>query len=124
MKTSAIASTLIALLGFAAAAPAPEPEPSPEPAVAKRAPYNVFIGEHSNWGGRNELLTLNTAVCHTLGNGWPGIITAFGPDAPVVCTIFDRPGCTGSQFHGITNPGYSNLNAIGWNDRISSFRCV
>ncbi|KAK3985868.1 hypothetical protein QBC44DRAFT_298238 [Cladorrhinum sp. PSN332] len=133
MKTSTIAVALTTLLGFAVAAPAPEASPNPSPdedaaanfaALAKRAPYNVFITEHANWAGRNELLSLNTASCHTLGNGWPAIITSFGPDAGVTCTLFDRAGCTGSQYWPVRSPGFPNLSSIGWNDRIRSFVCV
>ncbi|KAM7213088.1 hypothetical protein V8F06_011511 [Rhypophila decipiens] len=131
MKTSAIAITIAALAGLVAAVPAPAPAASPEVIegsveITKRAPYNIYIGEHANWStsGRTELLSLNTGACHTLGNGWPAIITAFGPDPGVTCTIYDRPQCQGSQFWPIRNPGYANLNAIGWNDRIRSFNCL
>ncbi|KAM7194409.1 hypothetical protein V8F20_007935 [Naviculisporaceae sp. PSN 640] len=128
MKISVTLVTFAALVGFGVAVPAPAPAAHLRPSrlLDKRAPYNVYIGEHANWStsGRTELLTMNTAACHTLGNGWPGIITAFGPDSGVTCTIYDRPGCTGSQFWPIRNPGYANLASIGWNDRIRSFVCV
>ncbi|KAK4207474.1 hypothetical protein QBC37DRAFT_380041 [Rhypophila decipiens] len=129
MKTSAIAIAIAALAGLVAAVPAPASAASPEVVegsveITKRGPYNVFITEHANWGGRNELLTQNTGACRTLGNGWPNTITAFGPDPGVTCTIYDRPQCQGSQFWPIRNPGYANLNTIGWNDRIQSFNCL
>ncbi|KAM7189752.1 hypothetical protein V8F33_009891 [Rhypophila sp. PSN 637] len=70
MKTSAIAITIAALAGLVAAVPAPAPAASPEVVegsveITKRAPYNVWIGDHPNWsaGGRTELLTLNTGAC-------------------------------------------------------------
>ncbi|KAK4185841.1 hypothetical protein QBC35DRAFT_388652 [Podospora australis] len=125
MKTSAILIAITALAGVAVAVPTPAPaaDAAPSPILEKRQSNGVFVGEHAHYGGRTEHLRVAVGVCHTLGNGWPNIITAFGPDPGRVCTIYDDNFCSGASYANIVNPGFPDLGIIGWNDRINSFRC-
>ncbi|KAK4676329.1 hypothetical protein QC764_510715 [Podospora pseudoanserina] len=118
---------IVTMAGLTVAAPAPEasPEAAPQPPVdlEKRQSLGVFVTQDINWGGRSEHLIVVRGQCLTLGNGWPNVISAFGPDSGLTCTIWDNNGCTGPSFGPITFPGIANLVTVGWNDRINSFRC-
>ncbi|KAK0664520.1 hypothetical protein QBC41DRAFT_359175 [Cercophora samala] len=109
------------MAGLTVAAPAPEPSPEAAPQtpidLEKRQSLGVFVTADINWGGRSEHLIVVRGQCLTLGNGWPNVISSFGPDSGL------NNGCTGPSFGPITFPGIANLVSIGWNDRINSFRC-
>ncbi|GAB1312742.1 hypothetical protein MFIFM68171_02952 [Madurella fahalii] len=128
---------IVTLAGIVVAAPAPTPAPAPASEASadtegrdtgitldKRARYTVYITQHINWNGIAQNLGLNTGECHSLGNGWPRIVSSFGPSAGVTCTIYDNSRCRGSAYGGIRYPGIANLRTIGWNDRIMSLRCT
>ncbi|KAK0666595.1 hypothetical protein QBC41DRAFT_338941 [Cercophora samala] len=144
MKTTALIALVAAFAGVTTAAPSPAPAPAVEhlafnvPAPSanstslnsrelhKRWDFNVYVTEHDNWNGRNEVLWWNRGACFSLGNGWDKIITSFGPQEGITCTIYDQHDCRGSQYWPIRYPGIPNLHNIGnpnWNDRISSWRC-
>ncbi|KAK3984171.1 hypothetical protein QBC44DRAFT_253477 [Cladorrhinum sp. PSN332] len=122
MKTFSILAAIAALASLTVAAPAANTEPTSEVAEfvhttsEKRAVSHVFVTSDSNWGGRSENLQINTGVCLTLSNGWPNIISSFGPDAGITCT--------GASHSGVRNPGIPDLRGVGFNDRINSFRCT
>ncbi|KAK4175811.1 hypothetical protein QBC36DRAFT_353699 [Triangularia setosa] len=147
MKTTSTFITLAAsFAALATAAPSPAPAPAqavnhlafnvPAPEknstsldardLHKRWDFNVYVTEHDNWNGRNEVLWWNRGQCFSLGNGWDNIITSFGPQEGITCTIYDEHNCVGSQYWPVRYPGIPNLKNIGnpnWNDRISSWRC-
>ncbi|KAK4172391.1 hypothetical protein QBC36DRAFT_197087 [Triangularia setosa] len=127
MRTSSITLAIATMAGFTIAAPAPEasPEAAPQAPVdlEKRQSLGIFVTADINFGGRSEHLIVTRGSCLTLGNGWPNVISSFGPDSGLTCTIWDDNGCTGASRGGIVFPGISNLVTVGWNDRINSFRC-
>ncbi|KAK3985865.1 hypothetical protein QBC44DRAFT_334267 [Cladorrhinum sp. PSN332] len=123
MKLSAIILAITTGAGMAIAAPAPGPTEVDQSNLDKRATYRVYVAEHWDFQGRTELLEGPAGECRTLGNGWPNVISSFGPDPGFTCTIYDDNGCFGANYGGIRYPGYNALSTIGWNDRINSFRC-
>jgi hypothetical protein len=52
--------------------------------------------------------------------------SSFQVDRRMVINIYSEPGCKTTSGSSVTfsKPGYGNLNTIGWNDSILSFKCA
>ncbi|KAK7517335.1 uncharacterized protein IWZ02DRAFT_488714 [Phyllosticta citriasiana] len=57
---------------------------------------------------------------HTI---WYRNVACFAPDEGVVCTVYDGDACTGSSLR-IANPGFPDLDVVGWAKRVASYVCV
>ncbi|KAK8224244.1 hypothetical protein BKA81DRAFT_404254 [Phyllosticta paracitricarpa] len=54
---------------------------------------------------------------------WYRNVACFAPDEGVVCTVYDGDACTGSSLR-IANPGFPDLDVVGWAKRVASYVCV
>ncbi|KAJ7277913.1 hypothetical protein C8J57DRAFT_1465745 [Mycena rebaudengoi] len=98
------------------------------PFVAAKTPGNVRICTDAGFTGNCITLNGGSTQCNNFPGSFNDNISSFGPDDGQDCFIFvflsSDAGCTGAQAGPIRFPGISNLNDIGFNDKISSWKLV
>ncbi|KAJ7898864.1 hypothetical protein B0H14DRAFT_3424196 [Mycena olivaceomarginata] len=84
---------------------------------------NVYGCVDGDFEGACMLWHAKSNTCVTLPPNFNKALSSFGPDAGQKCFIFMETGCSGSTTGPIQYPGVNDLEGIGWNDAISSFKC-
>ncbi|KAJ7277904.1 hypothetical protein C8J57DRAFT_1465739 [Mycena rebaudengoi] len=107
-------TAFFALIPFVAATALP---PAPQ------TPGNVRVCTDAGFTGNCITLNGGSTQCNNFPGDFNDNISSFGPDDGQDCFIFVDAGCTGAQAGPIRFPGISNLNDIGFNDKISSWKC-
>ncbi|KAJ7872613.1 hypothetical protein B0H14DRAFT_2570109 [Mycena olivaceomarginata] len=82
------------------------------PQIGERQRGNCML-----WHGKSN-------ACVTLPPNFNDALSSFGPDTGQDCFIFVETGCSSSTFGPIQHPGFDDLELIGWNNAISSFKCI
>ncbi|KAJ9628898.1 hypothetical protein H2203_002803 [Taxawa tesnikishii (nom. ined.)] len=119
MQFSSLISSLALFVAAATAAPAPAP------GMEKRAAGAVYMCTDANWSGICQYQTYALNTCVDLRNTtFADSISSFGPDQGAECMLMLGHCNAEEPFYGdIAYPGYSDLTAIGWNDRAESYIC-
>ncbi|KAJ7161019.1 hypothetical protein C8R46DRAFT_1223358 [Mycena filopes] len=73
-----------------------------------------------------KLLHSGNGECVNLPPGLDNAGSSIGPDPGQNCEFYTESDCgtqPGAQLIGITYPGHTNLQTVGLNDVLSSFKC-
>ncbi|KAL1633192.1 hypothetical protein SLS56_003055 [Neofusicoccum ribis] len=125
-----------ALLGLGAALLKP-------PQLGKEIPYlpqttlvkridntqaSFYACDDANWGGRCQWFQAPVGECLNMPILLQDQISSFGPDLGYICSAYIDTNCQpdGDSVKIYQYPGVADLNkeALQWNDRISSVKCV
>ncbi|KAJ7256080.1 hypothetical protein C8J57DRAFT_1517812 [Mycena rebaudengoi] len=107
-------TSFFALIPFVAATALP---PAPQ------TPGNVRVCTDAGFTGNCQTLNGGSTQCVNVPGGFNDEISSFGPDDGQDCFIFADAGCVGAQNGPIRFPGISNLKTVGFNDKMSSWKC-
>ncbi|QRV92626.1 hypothetical protein RhiJN_20644 [Ceratobasidium sp. AG-Ba] len=61
--------------------------------------------------------------CVGVSPEWNDVVSSFGPDPGLTCTLYGDNNCSGRTVSGVVYPGIRNLADHNLNDAMSSFRC-
>ncbi|KAF9885055.1 hypothetical protein FE257_000786 [Aspergillus nanangensis] len=127
MRTAVVFASLLSLVAAAPAEDLTERSPMPVPftestGLEKRVEGGVYICTDINWGGTCGFAKQPWDVCIQLDSPWWHSITSIGPDEYNAIVAYEDYNCASSSTLTIWSPGYANLGAAGWNDRIGSFK--
>ncbi|KAF2433181.1 hypothetical protein EJ08DRAFT_658443 [Tothia fuscella] len=58
-----------------------------------------------------------------LGTPWYKLISSFGPDPGVTCSLFSGDNCEGSHLDELVYPGLAETYSNQWDNQAGSFKC-
>ncbi|KAG9097826.1 hypothetical protein FS749_005382 [Ceratobasidium sp. UAMH 11750] len=105
-----------------------DPSNAVKPTPGKPAPAavngGVYFCTDANFSGRCVYVSgFNSGQCVGVGSDFNDVVSSFGPDHGLTCTIYSDAGCVGRATGGVVYPGIYNLADYNNNDAMSSFSC-
>ncbi|KAJ7081212.1 hypothetical protein B0H15DRAFT_743617, partial [Mycena belliarum] len=82
----------------------------------------LLLCVNANFGAPCTNALYLSGTCTNVPVNFQDNVSAVQPVQGVVCTLFANVNCGGQNIISI-NPGYSNLAAQGFNDRLTSYLC-
>ncbi|KAI4284659.1 MAG: hypothetical protein L6R38_001237 [Xanthoria sp. 2 TBL-2021] len=88
-----------------------------------RAGPTVKVCTNAGFSGRCATFGSTNRICYILPSAYNDVVSAFGPSQGQTCTIYQDTNCKGNSRSGIRFPGISDLRAVDFNDRMTSYLC-
>ncbi|QRV77814.1 hypothetical protein RhiJN_05829 [Ceratobasidium sp. AG-Ba] len=105
-----------------------DPKNAVKPTPGKPAPAaigGVYFCKNANFVTPCVYVSgFNSGQCVGVGSDWNDVVSSFGPDQGLTCTIYSDANCVGRATGGVVYPGIYNLADYNNNDAMSSFRCT
>ncbi|QRW06757.1 hypothetical protein RhiLY_05756 [Ceratobasidium sp. AG-Ba] len=105
-----------------------DPKNAVKPTPGKPAPAaigGVYFCKNANFTRYlTHLAPFSSGQCVGVGSDWNDVVSSFGPDQGLTCTIYSDANCVGRATGGVVYPGIYNLADYNNNDAMSSFRCT
>ncbi|KAI1117247.1 hypothetical protein F5Y14DRAFT_448180 [Nemania sp. NC0429] len=101
-----------------------KPHEAANQSLNTRANAGVYLCTDSYFNGYCVHIVQPEYVCVNLSSDLNDQVSSVGPDSPKYCLFYSAFNCLDSEGHfGTYSPGYNDLSALSFNDKISSYIC-